>query len=130
MLLLPSVWLSTLSVSSLVSGTGTIERREISPQINRYSIKIKKAIQMEFELPTTIVTFENGQKLTISIAAIKPKVQKTILVLQGEIYDIVKSKQGITYIVFFAGLQGSILVQRALPKAKKRKPIFVSFTRA
>ncbi len=117
-------------MSSLVAGTGTIERREITPQISRYSIKVKKDIQIEFELPTNIIALETGQKVTVSIATIKPKVQKSLLVLQGEVYDIVKSKQGITYIVFFGGLQGSILVRRAIAKVNKRKPIFVSLTRA
>lgn len=117
-------------VISLVSGTGTIEKKEVTQQIHQYTIKVRNRFQIDFELPIDILSLQSGQKVKISITTHEPKIPNLLLVLRGETYEIEKKAEGTVYTVFFAGLQAHILVKRAIPKVQLRKPIYLSLLEA
>lgn len=113
----------------LVSSTGTVEKNETSQaQIYQYSINVGKKIKVEFELPYSVGSLQNGQKVNISISSTKPKSTKTLLTLRGEVYQIEKIRSTTRYIVFFSGLQGSITAKRSIPGIKAKKPVFISIS--
>jgi hypothetical protein len=116
-------------VITLVSGTGTVEKRETAQdQINLYSITLNKKTLVEFELPADMALFQIGQKVKVSISNRLPKTRQPILILQGNVYNIEKTKTSTNYIIFFSGLQGQIQVKRAITSLKAKKPIFISIS--
>lgn len=114
----------------LVSGNGTIDKRETPlTQVSQYSIKVGKRLQIDFELPNSINSLQNGQKVNVSITTSKPKKAQKLLTLRGEVYEIEKTKSGTNYVIFFSGLQGSIIAKRRIPGIKVKKPIYLSITK-
>lgn len=114
----------------MVSGKGVVEKRELAQaqQIFHYTIAVGKRFKVDFELPSSISTLQNGQNVKVTISSAEPKTQGPLLTLRGEVYEIEKSKEGSVYILFFAGLQGRIQAKRAIPSIKPKKPIFISIT--
>ena len=128
MLLRQSIKTYDFLVIQLVSGIGTVVKRETSKaqRIYQYIINVKGKFTLDFELPASIDLLQSGQKVEATITKTKPKDKKYLLALRGEIYQIEKTSTSITYIVFFAGLQGHIKVKRAIAGFKLRIPIFLS----
>jgi hypothetical protein len=113
----------------MVSSTGTLEKSETTQtQIYRYSINVGKQIKVEFELPYSVNSLRNGQKVSTSITPTKPKSKKKLLTIRGEVYQIEKVRSTTRYIVFFSGLQGSITAKRKIPGIKAKKPVFISIS--
>lgn len=114
----------------VISGKGIVEKHELTQdqQIFQYTITVGKRFKVDFELPSSITTIENGQNVKVTISASEPKTQNPLLTLRGEVYEIVKGKEGTIYILFFSGLQGHIQTKRAIPALKLKKPIIISIT--
>ncbi len=113
----------------LVTSTGTVEKSETpQTQIYQYSINVGKQIKLEFELPYNVSSLRNGQKVSISITATKPKSKKALLTLRGEVHQIEKIRSTTRYVIFFSGLQGSISTKRSIPRLKAKKPVFISIS--
>jgi hypothetical protein len=112
----------------MLSGKGVVEKRELSQaqQIFQYTISVGKRFKVDFELPSSISTLQNGQNVKVIISVKEPKTQSPLLTLRGEVYEITKTKEGSIYILFFSGLQGRIQAKRAFPFIKSKKPIFIS----
>lgn len=114
---------------SLVSGSGTVEKRDTSQtQIYQYIITIGKKAQINFELPGNMAILQTGQKVKVVVTTNKPKTRGPILVLRGNVNKIERTKSGTNYIIFFAGLQGQISTKRAIPGVKTKKPIYISIS--
>ncbi|MFW9830248.1 MAG: hypothetical protein ACFFD8_00500 [Candidatus Thorarchaeota archaeon] len=114
----------------MVSGTGVIEKRETTQtQIIQYFVKVNKRFQVDFELPASESALEGGQKVTIAINTSKPKKSNALLTLRGEVYQIEKTSAGIRYIIFFSGLQGSIVAKRGITGLKTKKTIYLSISK-
>ena len=77
----------------MVSGKGIVEKREtLQTHIDQYQISVAKRLQIEFELPANIGLLQGGEKVTVSIKPSKPKLTKALLTLQGEVYEIEKTR--------------------------------------
>jgi hypothetical protein len=113
----------------LVSGTGTLEKRETpQAQVFQYLVNVGKQIQVNFELPYSISSFESGQTVKVAITTTKPKKAQALLTLRGEVYQIEKVSSGTRYVIFFSGLQGNIISKRSIPGIKVKKPIYLSIS--
>ncbi len=113
----------------MVSGSGTIEKRETpQTQIFQYLVAVGKQIRIEFELPYNVGSLQNGQKVKVSLSTTKPKKAHALLTLRGDVYQIEKTSTGMKYVVFFSGLQGSIIAKRKISGIRAKRPVYISIS--